>query len=170
MSSDSPGIDSRRFRDVAGCFATGVTVVTTHDEAHGPHGMTANAVSSLSLDPTFFLVCVEVDAGSHDAMQRAGGFAVNMLAADQQDVARFFARRNDPGEPMGAHAWRMSAGGSPLLDGVIAWVDCRTHSILEGGDHQIFVGEVVGCEVARPDADPLLFYQGRYREISPAPE
>ena len=66
---------------------------------------------------------------------------------------------------MGPHAWRMSEQGSPLLEGAIAWVDCRTRSILDGGDHKIFVGEVMGCEVVRPDADPLLFFRGRYRAI-----
>ena len=165
MTSDSPAIDPRHFRDVAGSFATGVTVVTTHDDEHGPHGMTANAVSSLSLDPTLFLVCVEIHAGSFEAMERAGGFAVNMLAADQEEVSRFFAQRNDPDDPMGPHGWTLSGGGSPLLDGALAWVDCRTHSVLDGGDHKIFVGEVTGCEVARPDADPLLFFRGRYRAL-----
>ena len=167
MTNDSPGLDPRHFRDVAGSFATGVTVVTTHGE-RGPRGMTANAVASLSLDPTLFLVCVEVHGGSFDAMQEAGRFAINMLAADQEDVSRFFAQPTDEQTPMGGHAWRMSDGGSPLLDGALAWVDCRTHSVLDAGDHKIFVGEVTGCEVARPDADPLLFFRGRYRGISPA--
>ena len=167
MASDAPAIDPRHFRDVAGSFATGVTVITTHDDEHGPHGMTANAVSSLSLDPTLFLVCVETSAGSYEAMERAGGFAINMLAADQEDVSRFFAQRNDPDEPMGPHAWRLSDAGSPLLEGAIAWLDCRKHSVLDGGDHKIFVGEVMGCEVARPDADPLLFFRGQYRELGP---
>ena len=123
MTSDPPAIDPRHFRDVAGSFATGVTVVTTHDDEHGAHGMTANAVSSLSLDPTLFLVCVETDAGSFEAMERAGGFAVNMLAADQEDVSRFFAQRNDPDDPMGPHGW-MSDGGSPLLDGGSPLLEC----------------------------------------------
>lgn len=168
MASDPPAIDPRRFRDVAGCFATGVTVVTTHDAGHGPHGMTANAVASLSLDPALFLVCVERRAGSFEAMERADGFAINMLAADQEEVSRFFARPNDPAAPMGEHAWRMSDGGSPLLDGAIAWVDCRTHSVLDGGDHKIFVGEVTSCDIARPDAAPLLFFRGQYRAIGDA--
>ena len=168
MTSDSPAVDPRHFRDVAGAFATGVTVVTTHDDEHGPRGLTANAVASLSLDPALFLVCVDLHAGSYEAMERAGRFAINMLAADQEGVSQFFARPNDPDEPMGPHAWRMSEQGSPLLEGAIAWVDCRTHSVLDGGDHKIFVGEVVGCEVARPDAEPLLFFRGRYRAIGPA--
>ena len=117
MTSDSPAVDPRHFRDVAGSFATGVTVVTTHDDEHGPRGLTANAVASLSLDPSLFLVCVDLHAGSYEAMERAGRFAINMLAADQQDISQFFARANDPDAPMGPHAWRMSEQGSPLLEG-----------------------------------------------------
>jgi 3-hydroxy-9,10-secoandrosta-1,3,5(10)-triene-9,17-dione monooxygenase reductase component len=164
MTTSSSGVDTRLYRDVCGRFATGVTVVTTLDE-HGPRGLTANAVASLSLDPTLFLVCVDLRAGSHEALERTGRFAINVLAADQEHVSRFFASPTDEHDPMGQHLYRVSDGGSPLLDNALAWLDCRTHEILEGGDHKIFVGEVTSCEIARPEADPLLFFRGEYRDI-----
>ena len=164
MATSSSGVDTRLYRDVCGCFVTGVTVVTTSG-ADGPRGLTANAVSSLSLDPTLFLVCVDVRAGSYAVLREAGHFAINILAADQEQVSTFFAVTTDEGTPMGEHGYRMSAEGSPLLDDVLAWLDCRTHSILDGGDHQIFVGEVTSYEIVRPQAEPLLFFRGKYREI-----
>lgn len=166
MTTSSSGVDTRLYRDVAGSFATGVTVVTTTD-ASGPRGLTANAVSSLSLDPTLFLVCVEMHGGSYPALRDAGHFAINILAADQEHVSVFFAGPTVPGAAMGEHGYRMSPQGSPLLDNALAWLDCRMHSILDGGDHQIFVGEVVSCEIARPQAEPLLFFRGQYRRIGP---
>ena len=168
MTAPPPPIDARRYRDVAGCFATGVTVVTTRGE-RGPRGMTANAVASLSLEPTLFLVCIDRLAGSHEAMLRAGRFAVNVLAEEQEAVSRFFAGPTDEDAPMGPHAWRESAGGSPLLDEALAWLDCRTRDVLDGGDHAIFVGEVLDCGIQRPDAAPLIFSRGRYRALAPAP-
>ena len=166
MTASSSGIDARLYRDVAGTFATGVTVVTTAGTA-GPRGMTANAVASVSLEPTLFLVCIDRGAGMLEAIGDAGRFAVNVLASDQEEASRFFAQPNDDADPMGPHAYRFSELGSPLLDGALAWLDCRTHSVLEGGDHEIFVGEVLACGIARPDADPLLFFRGGYRAIAP---
>lgn len=165
MTTSPPGVDARLYRDVCGNFATGVTVVTTQD-GHGPRGLTANAVTSLSLEPTLFLVCIDLKAGTYEVMQGAGHFAVNVLAADQEHVSRFFAGPTDDNDPMGEHAYRLSDAGSPLLDNALAWLDCRTHSILDGGDHKIFVGEVQNCEIARPDADPLLYFRGEYRDLS----
>lgn len=167
MTEPPSAVDGRAFRDVCGRFATGVTVVTTTG-GDGPRGLTANAVSSLSLDPTLFLVCVDLRATSYPVLERAGRFAINILAADQEHVSNFFAGTTPPGNPMGDVPHRMSELGSPLIDGAIAWLDCRTHSILDGGDHRIFVGEVAACEIARPDAEPLLFYRGKYRAIAPA--
>ena len=166
MTTSSSGIDTRLFRDVCGNFATGVSVVTMVGES-GPRGLTANAISALSLDPTLFLVCVDVGATSYPVIDQAGKFAINLLAEDQEDVSNFFAGTTPADNPMGEIEYHMSDLGSPLIEGSLAWLDCRTHSILEGGDHKIFVGEVAGCEIVRPDADPLLFFRGRYRGIRP---
>ncbi len=166
MTSSSSGIDTRFFRDVCGNFATGVSVVTMVGE-EGPRGLTANAISSLSLEPMLFLVCVDLKATSYPVIDEAGKFAINLLAEDQQDVSNFFAGTTPPDNPMGDTPYRMSDLGSPLLEGALAWLDCRTHSILDGGDHKIFVGEVASCEIARPDAEPLLYFRGGYRRIAP---
>ena len=165
MTTSSSGIDTRLFRDVCGNFATGVSVVTMVGE-EGPRGLTANAISALSLDPTLFLVCVDLGATSYPVIDQAGKFAINLLADDQEDVSNFFAGTTSPDNPMGDNEYRMSDLGSPLIEGSLAWLDCRTHSILDGGDHKIFVGEVASCEIARPDADPLLFFRGKYRRVA----
>ncbi len=166
MTTSSSGVDGRIYRDVCGCFATGVSVVTTADE-EGPRGLTANAISSVSLEPTLFLVCVDLKATSYPVLERAGRFAVNILAADQEEISDFFAGTTPEDNPMGDVRYELSATGSPLIEGAIAWLDCKTHSILDGGDHKIFVGEVVSCQVVRPEAEPLLFFRGKYREIGP---
>ena len=166
MTTSSSGVDTRLYRDVCGCFATGVSVVTTADESGG-RGLTANAISSLSLEPTLFLVCVDLRATSYPILEQAEHFAINILAADQGDVSSFFAGTTPEDDPMGGIPHRMSTYGNPLLDNALAYLDCRTHSIIDGGDHKIFVGEVQDCDIARPDADPLLFFRGKYREIAP---
>ncbi len=166
MTTSSSGIDTRLFRDVCGNFATGVSVVTMAGES-GPRGLTANAISALSLDPTLFLVCVDLGATSYPVIDQAGKFAINLLAEDQEDVSNFFAGTTPADNPMGEIEYHMSDLGSPLIEGSLAWLDCRTHSILDGGDHKIFVGEVASCEIVRPEADPLLFFRGRYRGIRP---
>ena len=166
MTTSSSGIDTRMFRDVCGNFATGVSVVTMVGD-DGPRGLTANAISALSLEPTLFLVCVDLKATSYPVIDQAGKFAINLLADDQEAVSNFFAGTTPPDSPMGDTAYHMSDLGSPLIEGSIAWLDCRTQSILDGGDHKIFVGEVANCEIVRPEADPLLFFRGKYRAIAP---
>lgn len=164
MTTSSSGIDTRLYRDVCGSFATGVSVITTAGE-DGPRGLTANAISSLSLEPTLFLVCVDEKATSYPVLQQAGRFAVNILAADQEDISNFFAGTTPADNPMGDVQYRMSDHGSPLIEGAIAWLDCKTHSILDGGDHKIFVGEVTSCDIPQPDTDPLLYFRGKYRQV-----
>ena len=93
-------LDSRVFRDVCGRFATGVTVLTVDDRGT-PRGMTANAVSSLSLDPLLILVCVEGTASAHEAVDNVGAFAINILAEDQRHLSDLFAVHGEPSEPMG---------------------------------------------------------------------
>jgi flavin reductase (DIM6/NTAB) family NADH-FMN oxidoreductase RutF len=160
--------ESKRFRDVIGRFATGVTVVTLHD-GEQPIGMTANAVSSLSLDPLLILFCVDKGASAYDALASAEGFAVNLLALEQRELSGFFATtgRGEDGDAMGGFLYREGTTGAPLLDGTLGWFDCRPWARYEGGDHTIVVGEVVDFQLAQPDGDPLLFFGGGYRELSP---
>jgi flavin reductase len=156
---------STDFRATVGAFATGVTVVTTRGEEHA-YGMTANAFSSLSLDPPLVLVCVI--SGSEGALhiEQNGCFAVNILSVDQEPLSRYFASRD---RPRGRDAFkeighRTAVSGSPILDGAIAYLDCRLHGAHEAGDHQIYLGEVLDLG-HDPDGTPLLFHGGKYRLV-----
>lgn len=157
-------VDSIEFRNVMSHFATGVTVITS---AHGDllQGMTANALTSLSLDPMMVLICVDKGTHTHGVLDRGGVFAVNILAEHQEEVSRIFARRAEPetgslrGQP-----FTRGATGAPILQDCLAYLDCRVAGVLDGGDHSIFLGEVVDARVVS-DARPLVFYGGGYRSI-----
>ncbi len=157
---------SREFRDALGSFATGVTVITSQGDGH-PYGMTANAFSSVSLDPLLVLVCVSGRARMHDLLAGARTFAVTILSAEQEPLARFFAGSRPPGREQFAQVrWRPApTTGCPVLVDGLAFVDCRLTEMHEGGDHSIFLGEVVDLGPLRPDAAPLLFFGGRYRRL-----
>lgn len=157
-------VDSRAFRNLMGRFATGVTVLTLR--SHGNvRGMTANAVSSLSLHPPLLLVCIDRNASSHPYFEAADAFAVNILAEDQSELSRFFAESGEKPEPMGGYPHHAGPLGSPILDDALAWVECRITDRHPGGDHTIVVGRVADMEIARPDAQPLLFYGGTYHRL-----
>lgn len=157
-----PTIDQRMFRDTMGRFATGVTVVTW-DDGERQRGLTANAVSSLSLDPPLLLVCVDRKSTAHPQLASAQAFAVNILAADQVDVSNAFARHGV--EDMGEVAYSTRQSGAPIIDGALAWVECEIAERLEGGDHTIYIGRVIDLEIARPEAEPLVFFSGHYRGL-----
>ncbi len=153
---------SREFRDAVGAFATGINVITTRG-ADVRYGMTANAFSSVSLDPPLVLVCIGTTSEGSQAISGNGVFAVNVLSADQEPLSRFFSSKE---RPRGRDAFRGVAHheaitGSPLLDGAAARMDCRLAHTHEAGDHLIFIGEVVALEV-QTDAKPLVFHGGGY--------
>lgn len=157
------GITSEDFRAALGAFATGVTVVTTTSGEHA-YGMTANAFSSVSLDPPLVLVCTRLLSEGTEHIERNRVFAVNILAADQEPLSRYFASRD---RPRGRDAFSevdhfTTATGSPILKGVIAHLDCQLHASYEAGDHQIIIGEVLSLDVDRAGA-PLLFHGGGYK-------
>jgi flavin reductase (DIM6/NTAB) family NADH-FMN oxidoreductase RutF len=156
-------MDSLTFRTLLGRFATGVTVVTTNVDGV-LHGMTANALSSVSLAPPLLLVCVDRDTHCHPQLRAAGYFGVSVLASDQQALSNLFARKQEPerGSLRGA-AHRLAEHGVPLLDGALATMVCRLVATHPGGDHDIFVGEVLAGQL--DDRDPLLFFAGAYRRL-----
>lgn len=158
------GVDPLEFRNIIGHFATGVTVVTA---AAGEElqGMTANAIASLSLDPVMILVCIDKGTHTHRVLDRTGSFAVNILGEHQEDVSRVFARSAAP-EIGTLRGQRFSIGvtGAPLLEGCLAFLECRIAAVHDGGDHSIFLGEVVN-EGAADSGRPLLFYRGRYHAL-----
>ena len=159
-------LDAAGYRKLIGHFATGVTVITT---AHGGlmHGMTANAVTSVSLDPLLLLVCVDREAHAYEQVLRSGRFGVNILAEEQEDISRLFATKGAPelGQLRGA-AFRLGGHGTPVLEGCLAHVECEVVDRCEGGDHTIFIGAVLDGQVLR-DTPPLLFYQAAYRRLRP---
>ena len=131
------------FRKAMGRFATGVTVVTTGADGE-VHGMTANAVTSVSLEPMMLLLCVDKDADSHEILSRAGVFAVNILSDNQQEISNRFAIKDDAGtHSLDGVPHTIGMTGAPILEGALAYLDCRTVTEQEAGDHTIFIGEVV---------------------------
>jgi flavin reductase len=153
--------DSKQQRKIMGQFATGVTIVTT-DGVAGPHGLTANAVASLSLDPPLVLVAVEKRAHSLDYLRKNGCFAVNILRLEQEEISRRFATPG-PKDFIGLNITRASTT-APILTDCLAFVDCRVVEILPGGDHEIFVGEIMAGEYH--GGDPLLYFAGGYRRLA----
>ena len=152
-------IEKSLFVRVMGSFASGVTIVTVTDEGGTSRGFTANAVSSLSLEPRMLLVCVSERSSTLGVIQRVGSFAVNILAADQQDVALQFATQG--GNRFSGLRWRRgSETGSPIIDGSLAYAECRLADICKGGDHVILMGEILSGDAH--EAEPLLYFRGRY--------
>lgn len=160
--------DPDAFRAVMSRFAAGVTVMTTVTRG-GPHGMTANAIASVSLDPLLVLVCVERGTVMARAVAESGVFALSILSGEQERLSNHFADGERPeGEPMFAAApYDWSPGGAPLLRDALAWVDCRVWATYPGGDHDIVVGEVTGVDLGH-DADALVYYRSGYVPL-PAP-
>ena len=165
----APAVDARTYRNTIGLFATGVTVITTR-LGDTVHGMTANAVSSVSLDPTLLLVCIDRRARMHDLIREAGVFAVNILAADQEAISGHFAGRKKEGPPPAS--LRFDDGpigdeeGVPTIAGCVAAIRCVVEHAFDGGDHTILVGRVAGLHPGAPNARPLLFFGGRYRHLA----
>lgn len=155
-------IDKDTFRRVLSNFAAGVTVVTTVDAARTPHGLTATAFTSVSLDPPLVLVCIDKNAETYPQFDPAGVFAVNFLALDQQDVSQRFAKHG--GDKFAGIGWRPGVLGTPLLDGAIGYVECLIRHAYEGGDHMIYVGEIEAADAN--DAPPLLHFRHAYRRVS----
>jgi flavin reductase (DIM6/NTAB) family NADH-FMN oxidoreductase RutF len=155
---------AREMRQIFGRFATGITVITTGNQT--PRGMTANAFTSVSIEPPLILVCIQRNATMHDMIQECGFFAVSVLAAHQEGVARMFADRSRIREQEfeAVDAIQGACTGVPVLAGALAWVECRLTSVYDGGDHSIFLGEVQSLGRSETD-DALLFYQGGFHRL-----
>lgn len=166
-SSDVGTPDPATFKAVLGRFPTGVTVVTTTD-GDTLHGMTANAVTSVSLQPPLVLVCVDRSAGLHDLLLATRRFAVTVLSAGQEPVSTWFA---SPRRPHGRDQfddvdWRPApVTGCPVLLGGLSYVDCWLAHAYDGGDHTIAVGEVADLGQLGGD-EPLVWYAGSYCRVS----
>lgn len=157
--------EAEQFRHAMGHFAAGVAVVTTLRPGGGPAGLTASAVSSVSLRPPLVLACVDVASESHDHVVASGVFAVNVLdAAEGPVLARRFATAGAAEHKFQGVAFHAERGGAPVLDRALAWLDCRVLHAYPGGDHTIFVGEVLACGAA--PGEPLLYYRGEFGRLA----
>lgn len=153
-------MDAELFRRIAGHWLTGVAVVTSVLEDE-PCGMTVNAVTSLSLDPPQFLVCLDRRTKTLAAIRASENFCINYLSEHQEHVSTVFARRG--GDKFAALKYGSGRTGSPVLEGVIAHVECKLHEVLPGGDHDIVIGDAVFGSAR--GGDPLGYFAGSYRRI-----
>lgn len=154
--------EQRRFRDAIGNFATGVTVVTAFTDEGLPTGMTANAITSLSLDPLLMIVCFDKTSRTRVAAQRSGRVGVNVLAVGHRSIAEVFAGKASEVEKFEGVAWTRRAG-VPVIDGVPAWFAGDLVELLPGGDHEI--GIVAVREFDAEGGDPLLYWRGAYARV-----
>ncbi|MFB6112195.1 MAG: flavin reductase family protein [Halobacteriaceae archaeon] len=161
-------VDSDTFRRVMGNFATGVTVLVQPTDP--PHGMTANAFSSVSLDPPLCLVCVDHDTDCYEHFESGHTeFAFTFLAADQQDLGEHFAGMTElEPSPFEARATTTAATGTPIFADGLAYADCTLEAAHPAGDHTIYVGAVEDAAVLDPDADALTFFQGEWGSLGDA--
>jgi flavin reductase (DIM6/NTAB) family NADH-FMN oxidoreductase RutF len=155
---------TRQFRDTMGLFATGVAVVAVHDGSE-VHAMTANAVSSLSLEPMLLLFCPARKARLSPYLKVGVPFSINLLRAEQQAISTYFAGTWTQNAPPPFRFVPM--GQAPRLEGSLASIGCTVRSIGDGGDHLLVVGEVLQLKQGIAPHLPLLFYRGRYGGLEP---
>jgi flavin reductase (DIM6/NTAB) family NADH-FMN oxidoreductase RutF len=159
-------VDVSAFRKAMGAFPTGVTVVTVAGGDGAMHGVTVNSFSSVSLDPTLVLVCLNEVGRAVGQIERAGAFGVSVLSAGQQDLARWFADRYRPAGPAMFDGVPVELGvtGCPVLAGAATSFECLLRRSYRAGDHLIVLGEVVAL-VHRPQVEPLIFHAGTYKAL-----
>ncbi|HEY3056547.1 MAG TPA: flavin reductase family protein [Thermoanaerobaculia bacterium] len=154
-------VDDARFKLAMSHFASGVTVVTTEYE-NKLYGLTVASFASLSLHPPLVLICVEKAVKSHDALLASKKFGVSILGADQMEISGRFASKSD--DKFSGIVTGRGELGVPLIAGALCTIECRLRDHLPGGDHSIFVGEVVDVQVG--DGPPLVYFRSGYRQIS----
>jgi len=158
-------LNPTEFRKAMGAFATGVTIITVDLDGE-VHGMTANAFTSVSLDPMLVLVCVDHTTRTHAHLHAKKRFGINVLCEDQRAISEYYARPERSHEHAEAEAgarFDRTRHGTPMLNGALAYLECRLQSVEEAGDHTIFVAEVE--DVVLREGDPLLFFRGKYRQV-----
>ncbi len=156
----SATLDAQQLRRLMAHWATGVAIVTSRDDT-GPRGATTNALTSLSLEPLLMLVCLDRSSNTLESVRTSGRFCINVLAGDQEELARRFATKASGEEKLAGVAHELVAG-VPVLGGVVAWLVCELERELDGGDHAILIGRPLeaGSDL---DAEPLLFHRGRFQ-------
>lgn len=167
VANDTPEFTSRDYRDALGQFCSGITVIAAIDPDNGkPVGFACQSFSALSLDPPLIFFSPMKTSGSWKIIEKAGKFAVNVLGEKQEDVSSTFGRRGD--DKFAQISWSPSTLGSPVIDGVMASLDCTVDQVLDGGDHWIVLGRVHHIGEIDTSDRPLLFYRGGYTSIRDA--
>jgi flavin reductase (DIM6/NTAB) family NADH-FMN oxidoreductase RutF len=165
MGSESVPVSTDTFKSAMRRFATGVTIVTTA-HADSIHGFTVNAFASVTAEPPTVLVCVNKNARAHPLISESGGFCVNILGLEQRGIAETFTTA-EPKSRFDGLAHRRGPTGSPILDGVLAYVDCKVEEEMTAGTHTIFIGRVL--EVGDREGAPLGYFDRAYRDFHLGP-
>lgn len=162
-------VDPRQFRDVLGHFPTGVTVVTGVDSSGTPFGITIGSFVSVSLDPPLVGFLPGKKSRSWPSIAQSGAFCVNILGADQDELCWRFAKEPAEGEEsrFGGLSWAASSTGSPILPGVVGWIDCTVESVSEAGDHWFVLGRVVDLAHDTDVVDAMVFFRGKVTSVAP---
>jgi flavin reductase (DIM6/NTAB) family NADH-FMN oxidoreductase RutF len=159
-------VDANSFKQVMRRFATGVMVLTVRD-GEGMHAVTVNGLTSVSLNPLLVLVCLEKNAHSHGLVHETGAFALNILGDAQQELGERFAydreARRHPGNWVKGHAGQT---GALILDESLGFLECRVTAEYPGGDHTIFLAEVVNAQAGKPEAAPLIYYDRQWLSLN----
>jgi flavin reductase (DIM6/NTAB) family NADH-FMN oxidoreductase RutF len=157
-------LDGAAIRQFASCFATGVAVITTKDKAGKLYGLTMNAITSLSLDPPLFLICVDKRSNTLAPMLESKGFAINILAKGQEAISNTFAGKSE--DKFVNVKYHLGSHGMPLIEGAHGAAEFTLHAEYPGGDHVIVVGELRA--IATGDVEPLLYFRSKYGAFTPA--
>jgi flavin reductase (DIM6/NTAB) family NADH-FMN oxidoreductase RutF len=160
--SRETAVSNEQFRRACGRFATGVAVASVTDVNGVPHGLTVNSFSSVSLDPPLILICLGHAIAAIDAFREATHFGLSVLRENQRVLSERFAAPMD--NRFESLSWRRGKTGVPLLDGVLAQIECETIRRISEGDHDIFVGKMVVATVE--EGDPLIYFASEYRKLN----
>jgi len=153
-------ITSKQFKNVLGCFATGVAIVTT--SVNGKiHGLTVNAFTSVSLKPPLVLICIDTKAESCKLIKKSKFFTVNLLTAKQKNISKKFSDPKTKENRFDDNIWKSNVNGIPVLTNALAFIDCKVESVFLSGDHHIFVGKVIELGLNK-NSKPLIYYRGKY--------
>ena len=156
--------DTDKFRKAWAKFATGVSVITSIEEDGSVHGMAANGIASVSLDPMLVLVCVDHRRNTYRLIRDTGRFAINILNENQDSVAEYYARPPERRIGQPDAEIEITGSGAAHINGCLAFMDCTVHDELTQGDHTIFIGEVKNLSVR--DGRPLLFFESKFNKVS----
>lgn len=162
LSAGTPAANALTLRRALGAFATGVTVITTTDASGRPVGLTANSFTSVSMDPPLVLFCLDKRSASLNAFERSEAFAINVLSSQQQDISRRFASRAE--DRFAATPWETWELKVPIIQNAAASIECEKHSVVDAGDHLIFLGRIHHTWLD-PQRAPLLYFQGGYQQV-----